>query len=431
MPGRGGSSAMPHKRNPVSSTVILAAHTAAQGPRRDAARCDGGGVPAAGRRSGTREWHALPQLFGLASGALREARTLAEGLVVAPGPHARRISARRAACSPPGAVASVLAEAFGRRRGARARRATPPNLVRETGRSFADIISEEVATPQRVRAKAATPPSTSSPRSTPPPRVVDRAIAEAEIRPAPLEEGKEELSMPHVRANGVEPPLRADRPGRRAGGRLRPFDRRDARTCGTRRSPPSPAATAASATTRAAMAARETIDRAGRRSTISPTTSPASSTRSASTKAHVVGLSLGGMTGQAFALRHPDRLDRLALIATSAEMDKAAWRERIETVRTRGLRRVHRRDHGAALVHAGASPQRARRSSPASARGCWPTTPPAMRPAPTSSPRSTCRDRIARDHGADPHHRRRRRPGDAGGDVGADPRRASPMPRWS
>ena len=53
-------------------------------------------------------------------------------------------------------------------------------------------------------------------------------------------------------------------------------------------------------------------------------------------KAHVAGLSLGGMTGQAFALRHPDRLDRLALLATSAEMDKAAWRERIETVTTQG-----------------------------------------------------------------------------------------------
>ncbi len=43
-------------------------------------------------------------------------------------------------------------------------------------------------------------------------------------------------------------------------------------------------------------------------------------------RAHVVGLSLGGMTAQAFALRHPGRLDRLALLATSAEMDKAAWR---------------------------------------------------------------------------------------------------------
>ena len=30
-PGRGGSSALPHKRNPVSATVILAAHGAAKG----------------------------------------------------------------------------------------------------------------------------------------------------------------------------------------------------------------------------------------------------------------------------------------------------------------------------------------------------------------------------------------------------------------
>lgn len=53
-------------------------------------------------------------------------------------------------------------------------------------------------------------------------------------------------------------------------------------------------------------------------------------------RAHVVGLSLGGMTGQAFALRHPERLARLALVATSAQMDSAAWHKRIETVTTEG-----------------------------------------------------------------------------------------------
>jgi 3-oxoadipate enol-lactonase/4-carboxymuconolactone decarboxylase len=42
------------------------------------------------------------------------------------------------------------------------------------------------------------------------------------------------------------------------------------------------------------------------------------------------------MTGQAFALRHPERLDRLALVATSAEMDKAVWRERIGIVEREG-----------------------------------------------------------------------------------------------
>ena len=81
-PGRGGSSAMPHKRNPVSCTVILAASHQARGALLDAfdEAPIGGHERPAGAWHG--EWHVLPALLGLASGALREARVLAQGMEI-------------------------------------------------------------------------------------------------------------------------------------------------------------------------------------------------------------------------------------------------------------------------------------------------------------------------------------------------------------
>jgi 3-oxoadipate enol-lactonase/4-carboxymuconolactone decarboxylase len=55
-------------------------------------------------------------------------------------------------------------------------------------------------------------------------------------------------------------------------------------------------------------------------------------------KVHLVGLSLGGMTGQALALRRPEKLESLVLMATSAHLPPAdMWNQRVATVRAQGM----------------------------------------------------------------------------------------------
>jgi 3-oxoadipate enol-lactonase / 4-carboxymuconolactone decarboxylase len=53
-------------------------------------------------------------------------------------------------------------------------------------------------------------------------------------------------------------------------------------------------------------------------------------------EAHVVGLSLGGMTAQAFGVRHADRASSLVLVATSAYL-RHGYDERARTVRAQGM----------------------------------------------------------------------------------------------
>ena len=53
-------------------------------------------------------------------------------------------------------------------------------------------------------------------------------------------------------------------------------------------------------------------------------------------RAHVAGLSLGGMTAMRLALREPQRVDRLALLCTSAKPDPTPFLERAAAVRTGG-----------------------------------------------------------------------------------------------
>ncbi len=56
-------------------------------------------------------------------------------------------------------------------------------------------------------------------------------------------------------------------------------------------------------------------------------------------RAHVVGLSLGGMTAQALAVRRPDLVQSLVLMATAAYLP-GNWDERAHAVRTHGMSAV-------------------------------------------------------------------------------------------
>ena len=53
-------------------------------------------------------------------------------------------------------------------------------------------------------------------------------------------------------------------------------------------------------------------------------------------RAHIAGLSLGGMTAMRLAVREPARVDRLALLCTSADPDSKPFLERAAAVRAGG-----------------------------------------------------------------------------------------------
>jgi len=152
LPGRGGSSAMPHKRNPVAATVILAAHAAAK-PHLvtliDA-------MAAADERPvglWHAEWHALPALFGLASGALREARSLAEGLVVDADRMRTNLGLTRGLIFAD-AVAARLAPKLGRA-AAHAVVERAATMVRDSGRGLHDVLATDDSLPAELRCELA------------------------------------------------------------------------------------------------------------------------------------------------------------------------------------------------------------------------------------------------------------------------------------
>jgi 3-carboxy-cis,cis-muconate cycloisomerase len=112
LPGRGGSSTMPQKRNPIACEFILAA---ARNVRQlvpvmlDAQLAD--------HERATGPWHAewvaLPQAFALSAAALHHSRTILEGLEVDPARMRRNLEATRGMIAAE-AVMMALAPAVGR-----------------------------------------------------------------------------------------------------------------------------------------------------------------------------------------------------------------------------------------------------------------------------------------------------------------------------
>jgi 3-carboxy-cis,cis-muconate cycloisomerase len=184
--GRGGSSAMPHKQNPVSAMVILAAHTAAGGhlAALTAAMAAGQQRPAGAWQS---EWHSLPPLFGLASGALREAKRIASSLVMHPDRMRANLDLTRGLLFAD-AVSSRLAARLGRD-GAHKIVEAAAASVRDTGQTFAAVLAGNPAIPASLQNEIASAFDL-TPAIDAAAAQADRAIAAAKVARRGLKPGK-------------------------------------------------------------------------------------------------------------------------------------------------------------------------------------------------------------------------------------------------
>ncbi len=138
--GRGGSSAMPHKRNPVAATLIAAAGQIAPF---FAGALAASQVAEHERPAGAwhAEWLILPQLFGLAAGTLDEARQLAEGLQVVPQNMWRNIEMTRGLIFADAAL-GVLSPTMGRGKAHELIEAAAAK-VRESGATLSEVLQND------------------------------------------------------------------------------------------------------------------------------------------------------------------------------------------------------------------------------------------------------------------------------------------------
>jgi 3-carboxy-cis,cis-muconate cycloisomerase len=136
--GKGGSSSMPHKRNPVASAAVLAA--AARAPGLVATLL--AALPQEHERGlggWQAEWSALPELCRLAAGALRHMRETIDGLDVDRTRMRRNLAASRGLI-----MAEAVAVALGERMGKPAAHALVEQACRAAaaeGRHLRDVLS--------------------------------------------------------------------------------------------------------------------------------------------------------------------------------------------------------------------------------------------------------------------------------------------------
>jgi 3-carboxy-cis,cis-muconate cycloisomerase len=138
--GRGGSSTMPQKRNPIASEFVIAA---AKNVRQQVPVMLDAMLQDHERATGPwhAEWIALPQAFALSAGALHHTRALLEGLTVDPGRMRRNLDATQGMISAE-AVMMALAPALGREQAHHVVTAAC-NKALETGSHLLDALSAE------------------------------------------------------------------------------------------------------------------------------------------------------------------------------------------------------------------------------------------------------------------------------------------------
>jgi 3-carboxy-cis,cis-muconate cycloisomerase len=145
--GRGGSSTMPQKRNPIASAYIFAAARGIHAlvPQMLAAMAQDHERATGAWQS---EWLALPQLFTLSDGALVQGVALARGLTIDAGRMRRTVESQQGLIMAE-AVMMALAEKLGR---AAAHHAVQHACARalDEGRPLVEVLAEDAAVTAQV-----------------------------------------------------------------------------------------------------------------------------------------------------------------------------------------------------------------------------------------------------------------------------------------